>query len=106
MFLSPNAKEYPMPLIQGGPPEWVWKRNANLLESQVTAVLDAAGQPVHELHIRSGLEALRIQFLTDEELREFAAQIAAAAGLRSNPVPSHALQSALSCPQNNRHCRS
>ena len=57
-----------MPLIQGGPPEWVWERTTDFLQTEVVPVSSPHGLAVYEL---------RRHFFTREELRALAAQLAA-----------------------------
>jgi hypothetical protein len=66
-----------MPLIQGGPPEWVWERTADFLKSELVPVPSPEGHTVYELRLSCGMEILRVQFFTREELRELAVQLAA-----------------------------
>jgi hypothetical protein len=35
-----------MPLIQGGPPEWIWERTAEVLKWEVVPVSSPAGHTV------------------------------------------------------------
>lgn len=67
--------EVPMPLIQGGPPEWTWERTPNLLKWSVAQAPATNGHPVFELRVTCGLEILRLQFFTKEELKELGAVI-------------------------------
>jgi hypothetical protein len=65
-----------MPLIQGGPPEWVWERTAGEVRCEVVPVPAARGGPAaYELRFSSGLEVVRLHFFTEAELRALAAQI-------------------------------
>ncbi len=64
-----------MPLIQGGPPEWIWERTANLLRWEVVPSQAPDGHPPFELRVQCGLEIMRIQFLTDDEIKELRAVI-------------------------------
>jgi hypothetical protein len=63
-----------MPLVQGGPPEWVWERSADFLKSEVVPVHDVHGQTVYELRLSCGMEILRLQFFTCAEIQELARQ--------------------------------
>ena len=65
-----------MPLIQGGPPEWIWERTANLLKPQVVPVASPEGHTVYELRLSCGIEIMRLQFFTREELKDLAALLA------------------------------
>ena len=59
-----------MPLIQGGPPEWIWERTPNLLKWELVPAQAAKGQPLFELRVNCGLEIVRLQFVTREEIQE------------------------------------
>lgn len=59
-----------MPLIQGGPPEWVWERPDALLKVHVMPVEDAESHPVFEVRIDCGMEIVRLQYLTWDEIQE------------------------------------
>jgi len=62
-----------MPLIQGGPPEWIWERTPNLLRWDVLPSSAPDGHPLYELRVQCGLEIMRLQFLTLEEIKELRA---------------------------------
>ena len=66
-----------MPLVQGGPPEWVWERTADFLKAELVPVPSPEGQTVYELRVSGGREVLRVHFFTHEEIRELAARLAA-----------------------------
>lgn len=66
-----------MPLIQGGPPEWVWERTEGAIRFELVPVPAPDGATVYELRIASGLEVVRLHFLTAEELRALAEKIPA-----------------------------
>ena len=51
-----------MPLIQGGPPEWIWERTPNLLKWEVVPSEASNGHPLFELRVQCGLEILRLQY--------------------------------------------
>lgn len=61
-----------MGLIQGGPPEWIWERNPDPLKWQVIPKKSSPENAVFELRVQCGLEILRMQFMTEEELAELA----------------------------------
>lgn len=65
-----------MPLIQGGPPEWIWERTADLLKSDLVPVQSPEGHTVYELQVKCGIEILRVHFFTREEVRELAERLA------------------------------
>jgi hypothetical protein len=64
-----------MPIIQGGPPEWVWERTADPAKFEVVPSKAREGHTVYELRVACGLEILRLQFFTREELDRFAAAV-------------------------------
>ena len=64
-----------MPLIQGGPPEWIWERTANLLKWDVVELQTSNGHPRCELRLSCGLEIIRLQFFTEGEIEELRAAI-------------------------------
>jgi hypothetical protein len=82
-----------MPLIQGGPPQWIWERSADFLKSEVLPVQTRSGKAVYELRLNCGMEILCLHFFTPEELTELATQI-------TELLPSHRLNSAI--PARNR----
>jgi hypothetical protein len=51
-----------MPLIQGGPPEWIWERSADFLKWDVVPVVNPEGHTVYELRVSCGMEIMRLQF--------------------------------------------
>jgi hypothetical protein len=66
-----------MPLIQGGPPEWIWERTPEKLKWEVVPSQRPDGQTVYELRVQCGLEIMRLQFFTAEEVRQLASLLAA-----------------------------
>jgi hypothetical protein len=66
-----------MPLIQGGPPLWVWERTADFLKWELVAVPSPEGHTVYELRASCGMDIMCLHFLTREELRDLAARLAA-----------------------------
>jgi len=64
-----------MPLIQGGPPEWIWEREPNLLRWDVVQPPASNGQNRFELRVNCGLEIMRLQFFTEEEIKELRAAL-------------------------------
>lgn len=59
-----------MPIVQGGPPEWTWERPAEKLKWEFNRVESLEGSNVVELRIHSGLEIMRLQFFTSEEIQD------------------------------------
>ncbi len=58
-----------MPLIQGGPPEWIWERTPEKLRWELVSSKDPKGHTVFELRVNCGLEILRLHFFTQEEIK-------------------------------------
>ncbi|HEV3204153.1 MAG TPA: hypothetical protein VGY77_07215 [Gemmataceae bacterium] len=65
-----------MPLIQGGPPEWIWERTPEKLKWEIITSTNREGQTVYELRVNCGLEIMRLQFFSMEELQELDGVIA------------------------------
>ena len=55
-----------MPLIQGGPPEWIWERTADPLRWSVTPS-ERENETVYEVRVECGMGIMRLQFFTAEE---------------------------------------
>ena len=64
-----------MPLIQGGPPEWIWERTPDPLRCEIVPSTAREGHQVAELKVNCGLGIMRLQFFTDEELAQLQAAI-------------------------------
>jgi len=63
-----------MPLVQGGPPEWIWERTADLLKWNI--IPSERGQGiVYELRVDCGMGIMRLQFFTEDEIRSLRATI-------------------------------
>jgi hypothetical protein len=65
-----------MPLVEGGPPEWIWERREDILKPDVVPTTSPEGHTVYELRVDCGMEIVRLQFLTREEIAELASRIA------------------------------
>lgn len=65
-----------MPLIQGGPPEWIWERTPEALKWEIATSDRPGGETVYELRVQCGLEIVRLQFFTAEEVQNLAALLA------------------------------
>ncbi len=65
-----------MPLIQGGPPEWIWERTAEVLKWEVLPSKNSEGQIVYELRVQCGLEIMRLHYFTAEEIKALGAVVA------------------------------
>jgi hypothetical protein len=64
-----------VPLIQGGPPEWIWERNPEKLKWEIVTSTNPDGRTVYELRVNCGLEIVRLHFFTEEELQELGLMI-------------------------------
>ena len=65
-----------MPLIQGGPPEWIYERTPEKLKWEIIPSDRPDGQRVYELRVNCGLEIMRLQFFTREEITQLASLLA------------------------------
>jgi hypothetical protein len=65
-----------MPLIQGGPPEWIWERTPDPLKWELSTSKSLEGHPVYELRVKCGLGIMRLQFFTRDELKNLEQVIA------------------------------
>ena len=72
-FFSERNKE--MPLIQGGPPEWIWERTPDPLKWEIVDSRDMEGNTVYELRLNCGLGIMKLQFFTAEEIGQLGALI-------------------------------
>ena len=66
-----------MPQNQGGPPEWNCERTPEKLKWGVVTSERPDGPTAYELRVQCGLEILRLQFLTAEEVRQLASLLGA-----------------------------
>ena len=57
-----------MPIVQGGPPEWTWERPSEKLKWELNTARSQEGSTVFELRVNCGLEIMRLQFFTKEEI--------------------------------------
>ena len=64
-----------MPLMQGGPPQWLWERTPDPLKWEVRPLTDPAGKIGYLLQVQCGLEIMRLQFFSREEIKELASLI-------------------------------
>ncbi len=65
-----------MSLIQGGPPEWIWERPPDTLKWEVLPKKSFDGKTIYELRVNCGLEVMRLQFFTPEEIKKLAELLA------------------------------
>jgi hypothetical protein len=63
-----------MPLVQGGPPEWIWERTADPLKWSIVPAKRET-ETVYELRVDCGMEIMRLQFFTEDEIRNLRAAI-------------------------------
>jgi hypothetical protein len=66
-----------MPLIQGGPPEWIWERTPDVLKWEIVPSRALEGHTVYELRVNCGLGMMRLQFFTEDEIKQLRALIEA-----------------------------
>jgi hypothetical protein len=57
-----------MPIVQGGPPEWTWERPNEKLKWEINRAQSPEGSDLCEVRIHCGLEIMRLQFFTLEEI--------------------------------------
>jgi len=77
-----------MPLIQGGPPEWIWERTSDPLKCEVVSSQAPEGHTVYEFRVKCGLEIMRLQFFTEEEVRALQMQLDEGMAPRANGEPA------------------
>jgi CheY-like chemotaxis protein len=65
-----------MPLIQVGPPQWIWERTVDPLKVEVLPTGAPDGHTVYELRLSCGREIIRLQFFTRAEIDDFRGQLA------------------------------
>jgi hypothetical protein len=65
-----------MPLIQGGPPEWIWERAPEALKWEIITSDQPDGQTLYEVRVQCGLEIMRLHFFTAEEVKRLATLLA------------------------------
>ena len=59
-----------MPLVQGGPPEWIWERTPDKIRWELVSANVPDRKTRYELRVQSGLEIMRWQFFTREEVAD------------------------------------
>jgi hypothetical protein len=64
-----------MPLIQGGPPQWIWERPKEQLKWELNK-LDKDGRTDFELRLNCGLEIVQLQFFSGKEIEELRSVLA------------------------------
>ena len=74
--LTCRTQKEAIPLIQGGPPEWIWERLPEALKWEIVTSVRPNGQTVYELRVQCGLEIMRLHFFTAEEVRNLASLLA------------------------------
>jgi hypothetical protein len=70
-----------MPLIQGGPPEWIWERTPDVAKWELVPSQAPEGHTLYELRVQCGLGIMRLQFFTRGELGDLLTILAPVAGL-------------------------
>ena len=66
-----------MPLVQGGPPEWIWERTPDKIRWELVSANVPDRKTRYELRVQSGLEIMRWQFFTREEIADLCAVLGA-----------------------------
>ena len=61
-----------MPLVQGGPPEWIWERTADPLRWTIIAS-KREKETVYELRVDCGMGIMRLHFFTEDEIKKLRA---------------------------------
>ena len=59
-----------MPLIQAAHPESIWERTPDPLKWEIVDSKDLQGHTVYEIRVNCGLGIMRLQFFTEEEVKE------------------------------------
>jgi hypothetical protein len=59
-----------MPLIQGGPPEWTWERTHDSLKWELVPSQDESGDTLYEVRVNCGLGIMKLQFFTENEIKQ------------------------------------
>src|SRR5207302_11314766 len=75
-------------LSQGGLPQWIWERTADPLKWEIVPSQAPEGHTVYELKVACGLEILRLQFFTADELQDLRSEIGAALDSRGEAPPT------------------
>ncbi len=65
-----------MPLIQGGPPEWIWERTPDKIRWELVPSSALDQDTRVELRVQCGLEIMRWQFFSREEISDLVAALA------------------------------
>jgi hypothetical protein len=68
-------EEVLMPLLQGGPPMWLWEKPADTLKWELIREPAGDGASGYALKIQCGLEILRLQSFSRDELADFCAEL-------------------------------
>ena len=66
-----------MPLVQGGPPEWIWERTPDRIRWELVTPNIPGRETRYELRVQSGLEIMRWQFFNREEIADLRAVLGA-----------------------------
>jgi len=77
-----------MPLIQGGPPEWIWERTSDQLKCEVVSSRGPEGHTIYEFRVKCGLEIMRLQFFTEAEIRALQVQLDQRLATLANSEPA------------------
>jgi len=77
MLLAISERNAFMPLIQGGPPEWIWERTPDTIRWELVPSNPPDRETRYELRVQCGLEIMRWQFFTREEIADLCGVLAA-----------------------------
>jgi hypothetical protein len=71
-----------MGLVQGGPPEWVWERPADMLRWTVTPSPAPDGKHTnYQVRLDCGMQVLKMHFFNEEEMRQLIDAVGASVDL-------------------------
>ena len=71
-----------MALVQGGPPEWVWERPADMMRWTVMPSPAQNGDhTVYELRLDCGMQVLKVHLFNEEEMRQLIDAVSASVDL-------------------------
>jgi hypothetical protein len=91
LFCQLASGRITMPIVQGGPPEWTWERPTEKLKWEFNRTRSQDGSSGIELRIHCGLEIMRLQFFTPEEIQELQSGLSALTAAKK-PLPSARIQ--------------
>jgi hypothetical protein len=57
-----------MPLVQGGPPEWIWERTPDPLKWSIIPT-QRETETLYELRVDCGMGIMRLHYFTENEIK-------------------------------------